>query len=207
MGEDPIMFIFTIAVLIMSVVAHEVSHGYAADRLGDPTARFAGRLTLNPIAHLDMVGSFLVPTLMFFFGGFIFWWAKPVPYNPYNMRNPRWGGAMVAVAGPLTNLLIAIVFGLLIRFASVLGLPPETLPVAYLIVVLNLILAVFNLVPIPPLDGSKVLFTLLPHHLYYIQEFLERYSIVILLLLIFFLWRFIFPIISVLFSFITGLGL
>src|SRR3989338_25228 len=207
MGEDPVMFIFTIAVLIMSVVAHEVSHGYAADRLGDPTARFAGRLTLNPIAHLDMVGSFLVPALMFFFGGFIFVWAKPVPYNPYNMRNPRWGGAMVAVAGPLTNLLIAIVFGLLIRFASVLGLPPETLPVAYLIVVLNLILAVFNLVPIPPLDGSKVLFTLLPHHLYYIQEFLERYSIVILLLLIFFLWRFIFPIISVLFSFITGLGL
>jgi len=144
-----IEFVFAIAVLIMSIVAHEVSHGYAAERLGDPTARLAGRLTLNPFKHLDLVGSFIVPVFTFFLGGFIFGWAKPVPYNPYNMRNPRSGGAIVAAAGPLANIVIALVFGLLIRFSPVLGLPDTFIAIASLIVLLNILLAFFNLFPIP----------------------------------------------------------
>ena len=115
--------IFFIAILIMSIVIHEVSHGYAAEMLGDPTARLAGRLTLNPINHLDMVGSFIVPVLMYLATGFVFGWAKPVPYNPYNLKDGRWGPAIVAIAGPLANIFVAVFFGLLIRFGPLFGIP------------------------------------------------------------------------------------
>src|SRR5687768_676502 len=107
--------IFGIAVLILSIIVHEVAHGVAADRLGDPTARYAGRLTLNPISHIDPVGSIVLPLITYFSGGFIFGWAKPVPYNPYNLRNGTWGEALVALAGPTSNIALALVFGLLIR--------------------------------------------------------------------------------------------
>ena len=157
-----INFVFFIAILIVSVVIHEISHGYVANMLGDPTAKLAGRLTLNPISHLDPVGSFIVPVLMFFTTGFMFGWAKPVPYNPYNLRNQRWGTALVGAAGALANLLLALVFGVLIRLGPLLGLPDAFLQISVLIVILNLLLAVFNLIPVPPLDGSKVLFSLLP---------------------------------------------
>src|SRR3989338_330219 len=115
-------FIFVIAILVMSVVIHEVSHGYAALALGDPTAKYQGRLTLNPISHLDPVGSFLVPLLGYFAGDFIIGWAKPVPFNPYNLRNQKWGEAIVAIAGPLSNIFLATIFGLIIRFALGYGL-------------------------------------------------------------------------------------
>jgi len=203
---DPVMFIFAITVLIMSIVAHEVAHGYAAELLGDPTARLAGRLTLNPINHLDVVGSFIVPVIAFFLGGFIFGWAKPVPYNPNNMKDPRWGGAWVAVAGPLTNILIALVFGLLIRFAGILGLPLSILPIVEIIVFLNILLAVFNLIPIPPLDGSKILFAILSYRYYYIQEWLERNWFIVIFILVIFLWRFLIPPVFFLFKLITGGG-
>ena len=110
-------FVFIIAILIMSVVIHEVSHGYAALALGDSTAKYQGRLTLNPLAHLDPVGSFLVPLIGYFFGGFIIGWARPVPFNPYNLRDQKWGEAIVAIAGPISNILLAVIFGLFIRFA------------------------------------------------------------------------------------------
>lgn len=198
-------FIFAIAVLIMSVIAHEVSHGYAADVLGDPTARFAGRLSLNPIKHLDLVGSFIVPITTYFLGGFIFGWAKPVPYNPYNLRGGKWGGALVALAGPGMNLGIALVFGLAMRFGIASNLfSPIAAPIIALIVSINILLAVFNLVPIPPLDGSKVLFALLPYHLHAVQEFFEKYSIFIILLFILFFWQFLVPVVYWLFRLITG---
>lgn len=203
---DPISFIFAIAILIMSVVAHEVSHGYVAEHLGDPTARLAGRLTLNPIKHLDLVGSFIIPVMTFFLGGFIFGWAKPVPYNPHNMRNPRYGGALVAAAGPLTNVVIALIFGLLIRFSSTLALPDAFVPIASIVVLLNIILAFFNFLPVPPLDGSKVLFALLPYRLYYIQELLERYGLIVILLMVFLLWQFLLPVVFLFFRLITGLN-
>jgi len=195
-------FIFAIAVLIMSIVIHEVSHGYAANLQGDPTARMAGRLTLNPIKHLDPIGSFVVPVFTFILGGFIFGWAKPVPYNPYNLRNQRWGSAIVGVAGPASNLAVAVIFGILIRFSNVAS--PEFIKIASMVVLINIVLAVFNMIPIPPLDGSKVLFSALPYHMRYVQDFLEKYWYILIFALIFFLWQFILPIIFVSFELIVG---
>jgi len=198
--------IFSLAVLVMSVVVHEVSHGYAALALGDQTARFAGRLTLNPLRHLDPVGSILVP-LFTSLSGFTFGWARPVPYNPYNLRNKRWGEAMVAGAGPLSNIAVALVFGLLLRAGTSLdlSLPAGFSKIAALIVLINLMLAIFNLMPIPPLDGSKILFSILPYHLTApFRGWLERYGLILVIVFIFFLWELVSPFVGFLFRLFTG---
>ncbi|MCI0619763.1 site-2 protease family protein [Candidatus Wolfebacteria bacterium] len=195
--------VFGIIVLILSVVIHEVSHGYAAEALGDPTARLQGRLTLNPLRHLDPMGSVLVPLITWFAGGFIFGWAKPVPYNPYNLRNQKWGEALVAAAGPASNIVFALIFGFIMRLTPVSG---TLLEILSFVVLINIVLAVFNLVPIPPLDGSKILFALLPYRYGAVRAFLERYGLIVVLLFILFLWRLIVPVISFLFSLITGTG-
>ena len=200
-----IEFIFGIAILIMSVVAHELSHGYAAEALGDPTARLAGRLTINPLKHLDPIGSVIVPTLSFWLGGFIFGWAKPVPYNPYNLSPRRAGEIVVAAAGAFTNIVLALIFGMLIRFGAD-ALPVPFVDLAATVVFINIILAFFNLIPIPPLDGSKVLFGLLPFRFHAVQEFLERYALLLLLVFAFFLWQFFLPFVLFLFSFVTGVS-
>lgn len=203
-----ISIIFTIIILIISVVIHEVSHGYAAYLMGDSTAKNAGRLTLNPLAHLDFVGSVIVPLFLALTpGNLMFGWAKPVPYNPYNLKNQKYGSALVAMAGPLSNLLVALVFGLIIRFGvTSFGLVDiNFIGIIGMIVKINLVLAIFNLIPIPPLDGSKILFTFLPYHLKGVRQTIERYSLFILLFFIFFLWQFLFPLILFVFSFITGL--
>lgn len=198
--------IFAIAVLIMSVVIHELSHGYTAYYLGDPTAKYAGRLTLNPFKHLDPVGSVLVPIITSF-AGFVFGWAKPVPYNPYNLRNMRRDELLVAAAGPLSNISVAVLFGIIMRFGISFGLLPLSfVKIASLVVVINLVLAIFNLIPIPPLDGSKILFNLLPHRFFYVVEFLSRYGFIILLFFIFFLWGYLTPLIAFMFRLITGMG-
>ncbi len=200
-----ITFIFFIVILIMSIVIHEVSHGYAADMLGDPTAKLAGRLTLNPLPHLDSMGSIILPIILIVTNaGFIFGWAKPVPYNPYNLRKGKWGPAIVAIAGPLSNLFIAFVFGMVLRFGGSLGLPDAFLAISIYIVFINILLAVFNMLPIPPLDGSKVLFSILPYKYQYIEQTLERYGFIILLFVIFFAWGLIRPIIDLLYWLITG---
>ncbi len=174
--------VFFIAILIMSVVIHEVSHGYAANLLGDKTAEYEGRLTLNPFKHLDLFGSIIVPIITSL-GGFPFGWAKPVPFNPYNLRYQRFGEMIVAIAGPASNILIAVVFGLLIRFG--LGyLPPAFLSISLLVIVINISLAIFNLIPIPPLDGSKVLFGLLPLRFSHIRWQFERYSLFVVFLIL-----------------------
>ncbi len=212
MQADSIDFFFSIVVLIISVVAHEVSHGYAAYLQGDNTAYYQGRLTLNPFKHLEWFGSFILPVISYFFGGFIIGWAKPVPYNPYNLRNQRWGEALVALAGPATNLLIALIFGFFLRYAVS---APQVFTQATLtslgtilstIVFINLILATFNLVPIPPLDGSKILFSILPGNLQFLRSSYERYGFIILLAFIFFLWQFMLPIVTSEFHIITGLS-
>lgn len=156
--------IFLIAILILSVVFHEVAHGVAANYLGDPTARLQGRLTLNPIPHIDPMGSVILPGLLAFSGSpFLFGWAKPVPYNPYNFqRGGRWAEAIVAGAGPAANVLLALVFGLALRFGII---PEAAAGLAISIVFINILLAIFNLIPIPPLDGSKILAQFLPYNL------------------------------------------
>lgn len=199
-------FIFSIIILIFSVVIHEVSHGYAAFLQGDNTARFQGRLTLNPLKHLEWFGSFILPVISYLFGGFIIGWAKPVPFNPYNLRNQKWGEAIVAFAGPLSNICIAIFFGLLIRFGVTESFGQAFFHITTMIVFINLVLATFNLIPVPPLDGSKILFSILPYHMQGVRDFLEQNGVYILLFFVFFLWQFVLPLVSWEFWLITGFG-
>lgn len=200
--------IFQIVILIFSAVIHEVSHGAMANYLGDPTAKLMGRLTLNPIKHLDPFGSILLPltTYLASGGSFLFGWAKPVPYNPMNVRDPRWGSALIALAGPLSNFTIALVFGLALRFIQF----PETSffigmqGLFTIVVFVNILLGVFNLVPLPPLDGSKLLFAALGDRYSGIEHFMEQNSMLILLFFLFFGFPLITPIIRFLFTAITG---
>jgi len=199
-------FIFIIIILIMSVVVHEVSHGYAALALGDPTAKYQGRLTLNPLSHLDPIGSVLVPLIGYLAGGFIIGWAKPVPFNPYNLRNQKWGEALVAIAGPLSNISLAVIFGLFIRFASGQAfMTPAFLGLAGFVVMINITLAIFNLIPIPPLDGSKILFAVLPYKWQAIRQSFEQYGLILVFVFIFFLWPILSPVVSFFFTLLTGL--
>src|SRR3989344_7468355 len=175
--------IFYIVVLIMSVVIHEVSHGFTAEYFGDQTARYAGRLTLNPIKHLDLFGSILLPALFVIsHSPFLFGWAKPVPYNPDNLSNKKWGTVAVAAAGVIANFSIAIIFGIIIRLTSGMDLPVGFYFITSTIVVVNLALGIFNLVPIPPLDGSKILFSLLPYSFSSVISFFDQYSLVLLVI-------------------------
>lgn len=185
--------IFQLAILLFSVMIHEVSHGLMALRLGDETAKRAGRLTLNPISHLDAVGSFLVPFLLFVSGsGIILGWAKPVPYNPMFLHKDRkYGPLKVALAGPASNFTVAFIFALIIRFAgSMLG--TVVAPLLTFVVFLNILLAVFNLLPIPPLDGSKILTTFLPRETAIKIERMGLWGMFLILIFLFFF----FPLIS-----------
>lgn len=197
---------FFFIVIIFSAIIHEYSHGWFADRLGDPTARLSGRLTLNPVPHIDMVGTILLPAAMYFLtaGRIFFGYAKPVPVNPSNMRNPRSGGAMTAFAGPASNFVIALIFGAIIRFLpDVVFTTPFPLFLS-IIVQVNLLLAVFNLVPIPPLDGSKILFAVLPSQFNDIKVYMEAYGWFFLLFFIFFFFQLIIPVIEFLYFAFTG---
>jgi Zn-dependent protease len=194
--------IFTLLILLFSIIIHEVSHGYAALLLGDHTAEYEGRLTLNPLKHIDPVGTIILPLICVLFpGGFFFGWAKPVPYNPYNLRNQRWGEAIVAFAGPLSNIVIALVFGLIVRSVEV---SPAMLLISQLIVLVNITLAVFNLMPIPPLDGSKIISAVLPEGFMKIRQSIERFGFIGVVFFLVFIWQFFQPIIPWLFRLITG---
>ena len=199
--------VFSFVVLIFSIVIHEVSHGWVANHLGDPTARYMGRLTLNPIPHIDLMGSIIVPFILLISGtGFIIGWAKPVPYNPYNLRDKKNGEMLVALAGPASNLLLALVFGIIIRILLIQGIGMDSSIILFfsVIVFLNILLAIFNLVPIPPLDGSKVLFHFLPYSMRNVREILERNGILFLIIFILFGFRFIVPVMFYLFVLTTG---
>jgi Zn-dependent protease len=196
--------ILSVVILILSVIIHEVCHGYMADRLGDPTARLQGRLTLNPIKHIDPIGSIVVP-LITSMAGFTFGWAKPVPYNPYNLKNKRSGEFLIALAGPVSNLAIALIFGFLIRFIQQ-GTMTPVIEISAYIVLVNIVLAVFNLIPIPPLDGSKLLFSLLPNQYGRLRMQLESFAPILIVVVAFFLWRFISPVIWPIFEAFTGIG-
>lgn len=196
---DPFIMLFFIIVIVFSAIIHEYSHGWVADMLGDPTARYAGRLTLNPRAHLDLWGSIILP-IMLIPTGFLFAYAKPVPYNPYNLKAGKWGPTYVAIAGPISNLIVAFVIGVMMQVMPV-GPATEFL---YIIVYANVLLAVFNLVPIPPLDGSKILLTILPHRYNQIAHQLEKNGFILLILFIMFGYKLIIPPIQFLTGLFTG---
>jgi len=182
-----ISIIFFLIILIFSIIIHEVSHGTVANYLGDPTAKYAGRLTLNPLKHLDPIGSVFLPILLILTTGKGIGWAKPVPINPYNFRDQKYGTLKVAIAGPVSNLIIALFFGLLLRILISLNfILPSIYSIFSFIVFINILLAVFNLIPIPPLDGSHILFTFLPDSIQRTKIFLEQSGFLILLFFIFF---------------------
>ncbi len=197
---DKLNTIQTIAVLVppfvFAVILHEVSHGWIAEKLGDPTARSAGRLTLNPLPHIDIMWTIIIPILLYLTAGFIVGGAKPVPINPYNFKKPRRDMALSSIAGPGINLLMALSFALLCRI--ILPLLESVLPSSFLAAVLpvklmlvagvaiNIALAFFNLIPIPPLDGSRVLYWLLPDKLASLYYRFERYGMILLFILLYF---------------------
>jgi Zn-dependent protease len=184
---DIVTILVLIAVLIFSVMIHEIAHGLAALWQGDWTAQQAGRLTLNPMKHLDPWGSFLIPFFLIISKvGIVFGWAKPVPYNPYNLRDQKYGPAIVAAAGPLSNLLIALLAGVMFRLFLVMGISSSAFIffVLALFIQINILLMIFNLLPIPPLDGSKLLFTFLPIS-EHTKQLLDQYGFVFLIFFLF----------------------
>ncbi|HNW91883.1 MAG TPA: site-2 protease family protein [bacterium] len=195
MFENPVQGIFAIFALFLGATMHEYAHGQVADWLGDDTPRQQGRLTINPIPHIDLFGSILLPALLYFASGFFFAYAKPVQVNPMNFRNPRRGMLYCSLAGPAANLIIAIAAALLLHglaFAGNLGLTAVLseqffgllLLLAMMMILVNLILALFNLIPIPPLDGSKVVMHFLPLELAMRYARLAPFGFIILLVLI-----------------------
>jgi Zn-dependent protease len=199
---DFISLLFYFVIVIPSAIIHEYAHGWMANQLGDPTARYAGRLTVDPRAHIDRWGTILMPLGLFLLTGgrFMFAYAEPVPYNPYNLRNQKWGPVWVGLAGPAANFLLAVCFALVYRLFPL----SASANFFAIIVVVNISLMIFNLLPIPPLDGSKLLYALLPNSAYRIRSFLERYGFWILLFFIFFLFDLLHPLIYGIISWLLG---
>jgi Zn-dependent protease len=206
--NDPLGLLFTLIALLVAVTVHEFSHAFAADRLGDPTPRLMGRLTLNPLKHLDPIGTIML--LLVRFG-----WGKPVEFDPYNLRNPRRDSAIISLAGPISNFIVAIVSAIIVHILfsfrlalltnSFIGLPIYLI-IALLqpIIVLNIILGVFNLIPIHPLDGFKIVEGILPHEYARQWHELEPYGFIFLLFLIFPVFGGVSPISRILSPIING---
>ena len=174
-----VVILIQLLALFMAIVPHEVAHGYVAWKLGDPTARRANRLTLNPLAHIDLFGTIILPAMLMYMGSPLFGWAKPVPFNPWYFRDPRRGIMLVGAAGPITNFAMAILSALLFRLLGpASGL--FALFLAYLCIT-NIILGVFNLIPIPPLDGSRVVMGLLPEDMVGPYQRLEPFGFIIII--------------------------
>jgi Zn-dependent protease len=180
-----ILTIFSLIVLFFSIMVHEIAHGSVALFLGDTTAKRAGRLTLNPLKHIDVFGSIILPLLLIISRSpVLIGWAKPVPINPYNFRDQKWGTLKVAIAGPLMNFAIAIFFGVLLRF---LNLPQVFSELLAVIMFYNFLWGLFNLIPIPPLDGSHIIFSFFPPTPQWmgLRAFLNQYGLVLLIFFIF----------------------
>jgi len=197
--------IFSLIILLFSVIIHEIAHGSVALFLGDTTAKREGRLTLNPIKHIDPFGTIILPLLLMISGsGFIFGWAKPVPVNPYNFKDQKWGMLKVSLAGPLSNLSMAVIFGFIIRF---INLPASLLVPFSIIVYYNFLLAIFNLFPIPPLDGSHILFSFFPEKWNNVRNFIFQYGIIILIFFLFLGPSFLYRIVDSFYYLVTGMSL
>lgn len=196
--SSPLLFLIWAISLVMAISIHEYAHAKAADTLGDPTPRSDGRLTLNPKAHLDPLG-----TLSLLFLGF--GWGRPVGFDPYNLRNPRRDSALIALAGPVSNLLFALVLSLIMRFTAI----PLVLTLFPILIMMNVTLAIFNLVPVYPLDGEKILFGILPTETAIeFARIMQQYGTVILILMLLPIAGGVSPIsalISPVISFVSGL--
>ncbi len=198
-------------ILIFSVILHECAHGLAAERCGDPTARQAGRITLNPIPHLDPIGSIFLPGIMILMSlvtgsGFIFGWAKPVPINPYNLNDPKRDMMWVGLAGPATNFAVALFLALVFRLLAISASLGAV--ILFYGITINLILGFFNLIPIPPLDGSRILSGLLPEEYAYKLSRIEPFGFMILIILfISGIFSFIFTLVLRLSLLLTGMPL
>jgi Zn-dependent protease len=203
MSQSLIFSIFQIVVLIYSVVLHELAHGLMARSMGDRTAEQMGRLTLNPISHLDLFGSIILPIITRMLGGFMFGYAKPVPYDPDNLNDRRWGPAKVALAGPSVNFALAVLAGIVIRVWGA-QMPEMMLLLLGYVVWINIVLAFFNLIPIPPLDGHWLLMSVLPSRFYEFKVMLYRYQWFLLAITIFFVFPLLAPYMSTLFTLLTG---
>lgn len=203
------MAIFYFLILMISIIVHEVAHGLMAEREGDPTARVLGRITLNPLKHIDWFGSIILPlALILSSAGFVVGWAKPVPYNPDNLRNGNKSIAKVSIAGVIVNLSIAIFFGLLIRLSLATGqINAPFIDIASIIVLVNIVLAMFNSIPLAPLDGFRFLSAILPFRYQGFLRVVEQYSLPLLLLFIVFGWKFVAPLAFLIFTGLTGIGL
>lgn len=200
---DPAI-VYTIVVLLSAVILHECAHGWVAYRLGDPTAKRLGRLTLNPLRHIDPVGTILVPAVLNFFHLMPLGWAKAVPIDPSYFRNPRRDMMLVAAAGPGINLLIALAASGVLR----LEIPPAVSEFCIIAVVINLLLAIFNLTPVPPLDGSRIIMGILPYRWARVYSQLEPFGLVLVIVLLNFgLMRFLEPVVVFLASFLLGRNL
>jgi Zn-dependent protease len=198
-----IILIFQLIVLLFSVMIHEISHGVVALSLGDDTAKNAGRLTLNPLKHLDPIGSVLLPLVLAISGLPVIGWAKPVPYNPYKLyKDPKYGPLKVALAGPISNISIAAVFAIIVRLLGSL-LPTTAIALLGMVIMLNIILAVFNILPIPPLDGSKLI-SLISPRLSRMMENMGLYGLILVLLFLFFFSQYIFVVSSAIFQILAG---
>jgi Zn-dependent protease len=198
--------IFYFLILMISIIVHEVAHGLIAEREGDPTARMLGRITLNPAKHIDWFGSVILPLVLILTNaGFVVGWAKPVPYNPDNLRNGNKSVAKVSIAGIIVNLGIAIVFGVLIRLSIATHLISSAfIDIASIIVLVNIVLALFNAIPLAPLDGFRFLSAVLPARAQPTMRIIERYSLPLLLIFILFGWKVVAPFAFTLFALITG---
>jgi Zn-dependent protease len=187
------MILSSLVILFFSVVLHEVAHGLIAERHGDPTARMMGRITLNPLAHIDPVGTIFLPvmTLIISGGRFVFGWAKPVPINPRNLNNPKRDMMWIALSGPATNFGLALFLALIFRLLA----QPNTIAemVLFYGVTINLVLAFMNLIPIPPLDGSRILSGLLPDRYSHLMAQLDRFGFIFLIIFFFFILRLLVP--------------
>jgi len=174
---------FKLIILFFSIVVHEYFHGYIALRCGDPTAKYAGRLTFNPIPHIDIVGTIILPLFLVMSGSsFLIGWAKPVPVNPYNFRNPGIDNVKVSAAGPLSNFSLAVIFTVLIILTG--DLLPNLIGIFHFGIFINLLLGIFNLIPVPPLDGSHILEYFLPYDMKISYNKIKQYGFIILLIFI-----------------------